>query len=72
MGYLFVAPNLDPHQGLHIGHWPSTSPFWDRLFEVDGDHQVNAGLAEEWGFDEAGTTLTITMRAGSRSTTARR
>lgn len=62
IGFLLVPTTLDPHGERHIGDRYALHPIWDTLVRLGNDRSVEPNVATEWEFDEAGTTLTFTLR----------
>ncbi|MFV0309910.1 MAG: ABC transporter substrate-binding protein [Desertimonas sp.] len=54
--------NLDPHKSQYSFDMSMLEPIYDRLFDVDGSGEVVPMLAEAYEFDEAGTSLVLTLR----------
>lgn len=66
-GQLVVArtgdiDNLDPHLATAFQTYQTLELVYDTLFELTPDLEVTEGLVESYEYDEAGTTLTLTLR----------
>lgn len=54
--------NLDPHLATAFQTYQALELVYDTLFELDEELNVISGLAEDWEYNDDGTTLTITLR----------
>ena len=66
-GQLVVArtgdiDNLDPHLATAFQTYQTLELVYDTLFELTPELEVTEGLVESYEYDEAGTTLTLTLR----------
>ncbi|RVW07059.1 peptide ABC transporter substrate-binding protein [Prescottella agglutinans] len=56
--------NLDPYLQTSYGGWGYLTPVFDRLTVVDGEGNLQPGLAESWEFAPDGSYLELKLRRG--------